>query len=132
MAAVKDLENAQSIDLSKVPTELLKQELDKRKKENKILQEKLAHEKICCKNCAYRIYGKTKFDSAIYSETWVCKRRPKLVPKRNAFGKVPDYNQAYYACDRKYDGCKKFLHKDSERGKKITAKNKHIYSRVIE
>ena len=90
------------IDLSEVPTELLQQELDKRKTTERELREKLAHDKICCKNCAYRIYGKTQFDSAMYNETWVCKKKPKEA--RNLFGRVPDYNQAYYVCSYRYNG----------------------------
>lgn len=132
MAAIEISGSTPAIDLSQVPTELLEQELNKRRKEAKELREELAYKKACCKNCAYRIYGKTSFDSAFYSDTWVCKKRPKKVPRRNFFGQVPKYCQAYYACDRKYDGCKMFLHKDSQKGKAIIEKNKGMYLRVTE
>lgn len=118
------------IDLSEIPTELLEQELIKRKAEAKEEREKLAYEKVCCKNCAYRIYGKTYYRGNILEETWVCKKRPKKA--RNIFGRVPDYNKAYYVCGYKYNGCKMFLHKDSEKGKKIIKKHINATFRVIE
>lgn len=118
------------IDLSEIPTELLKQELEKRRAAAKAQREKELYEKVCCKNCAYRIYGKTFFRGSILAETWVCKKRPKDI--NNVFGRVPDYNKAYYACDRKYNGCKMFVHKDSEKGKKLVKKFMTASFRVID
>lgn len=131
MAANNNIDGTM-IDLSEIPTELLQQELDKRKKKERELREKAAYEKVCCKNCAYRIYGKTVHMSSLYEETWVCLKRPKRVPKRNVFGRVPDYNKAYFACSYQYNGCKMFLHKDSDKGKKIVEKNRTMSLRAIE
>lgn len=130
MATSDIIDKTKMIDLSEIPTELLQQELDKRKKANKELREKLAYNKICCKNCAYRIYGKTKFDASMYNETWVCQKRPKIPV--NAFGRVPDYNKAYFACGNQYNGCDMFLHKDSEDGRKIIKENQTMSLRVID
>lgn len=118
------------IDLSEIPTELLQQELDKRKRDARQLREQLMHDKVCCKNCAYRIYGKTQFTSSMYDETWVCQQRPKT--PLNTFRRVPDYNKAYFACSSQYNGCDMFLHKDSEEGQKIVKKNQSISFRVID
>lgn len=118
------------IDLSKIPTDILKQELEKRRVAAKEQREKDLYEKVCCKNCAYRVYGKTQFGGAILGETWVCKKRPKKAD--NIFGRVPDYNKAYYACHWKYNGCKMFVHKDSERGKKLVKKYMNASFRVID
>ena len=118
------------IDLSEIPTELLRQELDKREQEERRLRKKLAHDKVCCKNCAYRIYGKTQFNSSLYDETWVCQKRPKT--PQNVFGRTPDYNKAYFVCLYKYNGCNMFLHKDSEEGQKIAKKNQAMSFRVID
>lgn len=117
------------IDLSEIPTELLEQELNKRKKAARELREKQRHDKVCCRNCAYRIYGKSTFSSNIMEDTWVCKKRPKT--PTNVFERVPDYNKAYYVCARQYDGCEMFLHKDSEQGQKEVKKNRRLSFRVI-
>lgn len=128
--AANDITDGTMIDLSEIPTELLQQELDKRKKAKRELREKLAHDKVCCKNCAYRIYGKTQFTSTLYNETWVCLKRPKA--SSNIFGRVPYYNQAYFACGPQYNGCDMFLHKDSEEGREIIKGNQTMSFRVID
>ncbi len=129
MAANESTEE-KTIDLSQIPTELLAQEFFKRKQEAREKREELAYKKACCRNCAYRIYGKSQFNSSILQETWVCQKRPKT--PRNIFGRVPEYNKAYYACQKRYNGCKMFLHKDSPRGKKIVEKNKAMSFRVTD
>ncbi len=119
------------IDLSEIPTELLKQELDKRKAAAKEQKEKEKYERKCCKNCAYRIYGKTFFKGSILSETWVCKKHPKKII--SIFNNVPEYNRAYYSCNYfKNKDCKMFIHKDSEKGKKIVKKYMRASFRVID
>lgn len=130
MVANDIIDKAIMIDLSEISTELLQQELDKRKRADQELRKRLAHDKVCCKNCAYRIYGKTQFSSSIYDETWVCQKRPKNPP--NIFGRVPDYNQAYFACKYQYNGCDMFLHKDSEEGQKVVKKNQTMSFRVTD
>lgn len=128
--ATAEISNGQEIDLSKVPIELLVQELAKRKEEARKLKAKQKHEKVCCKNCAYRIYGRTHFGASIYNDTWVCLKRPKN--PANLFGRVPSYNMAYFVCDKKYNGCEMFLHRDSEEGKKIIKLNNTMSFRVTD
>lgn len=130
MATKENINGQPVIDLSQIPTELLEQELKKRKAEVKELREKLKREKVCCKNCAYRIYGRTYFGSSMFNETWVCLKRPK--DPTNLFGRVPSYNMAYYVCDHKYNGCELFLHKDSPKGREIVKENKTMSFRVID
>lgn len=132
MAANEESNRKETIDLSQVPTELLKEELEKRRKIAKAEREKAAYEKICCKNCAYRVYNKPWRNNTLYEETWVCLKRPKPVPLKVPFGRLPDYNKSYYVCGSQYNGCKMFLHKDSEKGKKIVQENRTMSFRAIE
>jgi hypothetical protein len=120
------------IDLSQVPTDILREELERRRLAAKVEREKAAYEKVCCKNCAYRVYNKSHFTNTMFEETWVCLKRPKEPPAKIPFGRVPDYNKSYYVCGRQYNGCKMFIHKNSEKGQKIVKRNQIMAFRAID
>lgn len=119
-------------DLSQIPTGLLKAELERRKPIERAERERAAYEKACCKNCAYRIYSRSWSLSTMYEETWVCLKRPKRVPNKVPFGRLPEYNKAYYVCGYKYDGCEMFLHRDTPEGQEIVKANQTMALRGIE
>lgn len=117
------------IDLTSVPLEELKAELARRKEVAKEVRKKALEEKVCCRNCAYRIQGKTNGGPLQSYDSWVCYKRPKKT-KNNYFDNVPKYNQAYWACGPQYKGCPMFVHKKSVEGENITRKISSMDDRI--
>lgn len=108
-------------DLSQIPTEVLQEELDKRRALKRAEREEERKNRVGCDNCAHRIYGPAQRSLCKY-ETWVCELRP-LQTKHYYFSSPVPYNKAYRVCTRLFDGCEMFLHKDSEEGKKLVKKH---------
>lgn len=108
------------IDLKKVPLADLKAEVERRMELERAARKKAAEEKACCKNCAYRIFGRTSYGKIQGYESLVCYKKPKKF--KNYFNDGPKYNQAYYACSPVIKGCEMFVHKNSAEGIKIRKK----------
>lgn len=103
------------MDLSQIPLKDLEEEVARRKAEIKRLKKEAAENRICCRNCAFRVIGKS---ISTYPETWVCEKRPKDHGAYKA--DVPFYLRTFMACGRMYhDKCQIFIHAKSEEGKKI-------------
>lgn len=118
------------IDLSEIPTEVLKAELEKRRLIAKAAREKAAREKVCCRNCAHRTLGKSNYRNYSAETTWICEvKRRQTITNRTYFANGPQYNYTYYVCGRKHDGCELFIHKDSETGKRIIQERKSMADR---
>ena len=108
------------IDLSKIPTKDLENELQRRLEERR----KARLERKVCTNCAYRIRGSVR-DGLYRSEcSWVCYNKPKIPNRaKGYFREVPEYHKTYYACDnRKFEGCEMFVSIRSEEGRAIHEK----------
>lgn len=105
------------VDLTTVPLEDLKAELNRRKIIAQEARKKARDEKVCCKNCVYRIQGRTNNGLLQTYDSWVCYRRPKKF--RNYLEHAPKYNQAYFACNNRIKECSMFVHKKSPKGLKI-------------
>lgn len=113
------------IDLTEVPLEDLKAELGRRANIRRIERDAEKKIKVCCENCAYRIYGRTHAGRLEY-ETWVCEARPKNKQFGYA-GNILPYNTVFYCCDAHYNNvCELFVHKESEEGKKIVKKRRKM------
>lgn len=108
------------IDLSEVSTKDLKDELERRMALEKEARKRASEERACCKNCAFRIFGRTSYGKLQGYESWVCYKKPKKF--KTYFNNGPQYNQAYYACSPTIKGCEMFIHKNSAEGIKIKQK----------
>lgn len=108
------------IDLSEVPTKDLKEELKKRIELEREARKERYEGLVRCKNCAFRISGRTNYGKLQGYESWVCYKRPKQF--KTYFSNGPQYTKAYYACSPAIKGCGMFVHKNSEEGIKIRQK----------
>ena len=116
------------IDLSKVPLNDLKDELKRRMAAAREAREKEMAERNCCRNCAYRISGRTNYSKIQGCESWVCYKKPKKF--KTYFDNGPQYNQAYFACSPTIKGCEMFVHKNSAKGTKIRQKISPMANRI--
>lgn len=116
------------IDLSMVPLADLKAEVARRTAIEREARKKAVEERACCKNCAYRIFGRTNYGKLQGYESWVCYKKPKKF--KTYFNNGPEYNQAYFACSPVIKGCEMFVHKNSAEGIKIRKKLSPMTDRI--
>lgn len=116
------------IDLTNVPLEDLKAELDRRMTIQREARKAEKQSRKYCKNCAFRFLGRANSNVMPGYETWVCYMRPK--EKKNYAGRVPEYNKVYYVCDNSIRDCEMFVHKDTKEGAKIYKKLSKMADRV--
>lgn len=116
------------VDLSEVPTEALKEELERRIAINKKARREKFEGLIRCKNCAFRIPGRTGYGKLQEYDSWVCYKKPKQF--KTYFNNGPQYTQAYYACSTAIKECGMFVHKNSAEGIKIRKKLSVMADRI--
>lgn len=116
------------IDLSEVPTEELKEELKRRLALEREARKQKNKELIRCKNCAFRIPGRTSYGKLQGYDSWVCYKRPKQF--KTYFSNGPQYTKAYYACSAAIKGCEMFVNKNTEEGIKIRQKLSLMADRI--
>lgn len=115
-------------DLTKVPLSELKAEVARRMAIEREARRKAKEEKRCCRNCAFRIIGRTNYGRIQGCESWVCYMQPKKF--KNYQNSGPGYNKAYYACNPLIRDCDMFVHKNSEEGIKFRKKHSSMSERI--